>query len=114
MDAALPAGFYEAVGFRPMGSLAVRLDMLERFAAEARHLSRSGPFAANPVLASHLNLAPPDIGKILEALGYRPQPGESSVLYRAAARRPASWRARDTSRDREASPFAALRHLTKA
>ncbi|MDR3436333.1 helicase-related protein [Telmatospirillum sp.] len=108
-----PPGFYEAIGFRPLGSRAVRLDMLERFAAEVRHLARSGPFPASPALSARLNLSQGDVGHILEALGYRPEAGEPGPLYRTASRRPVGRPPRRPDKT-ESSPFAALRSLTRA
>ncbi len=108
-----PAGFYEAVGFRPLGGLAVRLDTLERFSAEIRHLARSGPFAASQAPSARFGLSPSDAGTILEALGYRPETGEQGLVYRMAPRRPSDHRPRRSERS-ETSPFAALRSLTRA
>jgi len=109
-----PPGFFEAVGFRPLGGQAVRLDMLERFAAQVRHLARSGAFSLSPAVASGIGLSPHDAGPILEALGYRPETGEQGPLYRAAPRGKAMRRPPASDDRRESSPFAALRGLTRS
>jgi ATP-dependent RNA helicase SUPV3L1/SUV3 len=108
-----PADFFESIGFRPLGPLAVRLDMLERFAAAARHLARSGPFAIGPALSSPIGLSPGEAGPILQALGYRPEPGAEGILYRATSRRKGERYGRRPDKS-ESSPFAALRDLRRA
>ncbi len=72
----LPQGFYEAVGFRVTGPLALRVDMLERIAFEARRLAReaNGPFALTPTLLSLAGATVAQMTGILESLGYRSQP----------------------------------------
>jgi ATP-dependent RNA helicase SUPV3L1/SUV3 len=112
IDATLPPGFYEAVGYRVLGNQAIRVDMLERFAAEARRLAREHKdgFAAGPSLLSLVGLGAEAVAPVLEALGYARTDGR----WRAA-RRPPSPRHGKPRRDRETvnsdSPFAVLRGL---
>ncbi len=106
----VPADFYEAVGYRPMGPRAVRVDMVERLAARTWSLSRSGPFTAGPEL---LSLAACDMGEladILGALGYRPAgDGNADVFARAPRRkRPRRRKSKGATGD---SPFAKLGDL---
>jgi ATP-dependent RNA helicase SUPV3L1/SUV3 len=101
-----PAGFYEAVGYRVLGAVAVRVDMLERFAAEARTQARAHQqgFAATGTLTAPLGLKPEDAAGVLAALGYRQVTVEERVLWRAG-RVPVVRR----DRPRHDSPFAVLR-----
>lgn len=115
LGADTPPAFFEAIGFRPLGGRAVRLDMLERFAAEARHLARQGPFTVVPPLASRLNLSPGDTGALLVALGYRAEAGGADgPLYRTASRHGPGQRHRRSTNKADASPFAALLQIRRA
>jgi ATP-dependent RNA helicase SUPV3L1/SUV3 len=109
----VPAGYYEAVGYRALGGRLVRLDMLERFAAAARALGRGGPFTAQPKLGALRGATAAETGAILEALGYRATPGEAGVTYSAQPRTRRGPRrgARPSDSD---SPFAALRRMQPA
>jgi len=97
-----PAGFYDAVGYRVLGPVAVRVDMLERFAAQARTLARAHKdgFAAGGDLSAPLGLKADETAAMLEALGYR----RAGPLWKAA--RPPRPRRRPPPAD---SPFAVLR-----
>ncbi|OIR09034.1 hypothetical protein GALL_86400 [mine drainage metagenome] len=106
----VPPAFYEAIGFRPLGGRALRLDLLERFTAELRGLARQGPFAPPPALLPPLGLPQADLPAVLAALGYRRQDGGAGPALYAAARRAAPPR-RGRPRPAADSPFAALRHL---
>jgi len=70
-DAAAPEGFYDAIGYRRLGGLALRVDIVERIAAEARRLSRAGPFAATPMLGGLAGCSIEEMGAVLVDLGYR-------------------------------------------
>jgi ATP-dependent RNA helicase SUPV3L1/SUV3 len=110
----VPPDFYEAVGFRLFGQRAVRVDMLERFAAECRKLARHGPFAASPALLALLGAPPEDAAAVLEALGFKAQAGDPGPVYVPAGRRPPKTGAGRRRSAAEASPFAALRRMTSA
>jgi ATP-dependent RNA helicase SUPV3L1/SUV3 len=105
-----PAGFYEAVGYRPLGAFVVRVDMLERIAAKAFALANRGPFAADAELMNLAGLGPKAIGELLAGLGYRAREVNGEVRYAAPRRRKAPPRGR-----RRAAPpspaFAKLRDL---
>jgi len=109
----VPAGYYEAVGYRALGGRLVRLDMLERFAAEARALGRGGPFTAQPKLGALLGATAAETGAILEALGYRATAGEAGVTYTAQPRSRRRPRRGGQPADSD-SPFAALRRVQPA
>ncbi|MBC7908090.1 MAG: disulfide oxidoreductase [Rhodospirillaceae bacterium] len=104
-----PAAFYEAVGYRVLGPRAIRVDMLERFAAEARRLAREakGGFALSSQMVSSLGLGADEAGQVLTALGYR----KAENGWVAGKRGPVG-KARPVRQQSNAdSPFAVLRGL---
>ncbi|MBI5162663.1 MAG: disulfide oxidoreductase [Magnetospirillum sp.] len=107
VDPALPAAFYEAVGYRVTGGRAVRVDMLERFAAEARRLGREHPegFAVAPMLLGLLGITAAEAAPVLTALGFRARAVDGATQWRAGRRPPPPPR-RAASGD---SPVAVLR-----
>ncbi len=103
---AAPA-FYEAVGYRILGNRAIRVDMLERLAAEIRRLAREAGaegFAVTPRLLSLLALPAAELVPVLSGLGYRPVEQDGVPRFRPAPRRDRPRR-RDKPSD---SPFAVL------
>ncbi|MCB2102873.1 MAG: hypothetical protein KDE22_18495, partial [Rhodobacterales bacterium] len=70
-DEALPRGFYDAVGYRKAGTLAVRIDILERLAAMAWSAAREGPFLAGPDFLSLAGCGADDMKGVLRFLGYQ-------------------------------------------
>lgn len=121
----LPHAFYEAVGFRVLDKLAVRVDMLERFAAdlrdlarqgakqEATQMTRQGDFTLPASAGSLLGLGAAALPPLLAALGYRASgPHTFAPAPKAKpARRPHSGRKAKSGG--EASPFAALKQLSR-
>ncbi|MBA15188.1 MAG: helicase [Sphingomonas sp.] len=59
-------------GFRPLGTQAVRVDLVERI-ARAAHDSRKGraPFAPDPALATSIGLTPDTLARLMAQLGFR-------------------------------------------
>jgi ATP-dependent RNA helicase SUPV3L1/SUV3 len=108
-EPSVPPGFYEAVGYRVLGAKAVRVDMLERVAAEARRLARAGAFEAGPQLMSLLGVGPDDLAEVLAALGFRRRDQAGKVTFLGPRRKPAPARRR-AAEDSD-SPFAVLRGL---
>ncbi len=110
VEEGVPEGFYDAIGYRPMGGRAVRLDVVERLAARAWALSRTGPFSAGPELMTLAGCGPQDLPHILAVLGYRgvELEGETRYVRHRRPRRPppAGRRRRPPDHD---SPFAKLR-----
>ncbi|CAA7621242.1 helicase-related protein [Magnetospirillum sp. UT-4] len=106
--AGIPAGFYEAVGYRLAGPRAVRADMLERFAAEARRLAREAPagFLPPPALLSLLGLSATEAALVLAALGFRRGGGEAAPWLAPTRPKPAPRGRKPANTD---SPFAVLR-----
>jgi len=109
----VPTGYYAAIGYRLLAGRALRVDMLERFAAEARALARHAPFIAPPALLGLVSAPPAEARAMLEALGYRATPGETGLTYRPIRKRPVAAPAPHHAPN-AASPFAALRRLTPA
>ncbi|HTH15112.1 MAG TPA: helicase-related protein [Magnetospirillum sp.] len=109
LDPAVPAGFYGAVGYRVVGLKAIRVDVLERFAAEARKLAREAKdgFTVPPGLFSLLGLGPEDGAQVLAALDYR-RKGE---LWLAPKRHAPRHKPRGDRHRHTDSPFAVLRGL---
>ncbi|MDA5192548.1 helicase-related protein [Govanella unica] len=87
-DKSVPGIFYEILGFRPIGGLAVRLDMLERLGQAAREVAEKGPFVSDSKLMSLVGVSGDDFLKIMSYLGYAyRQPSDSEA---------AAWAARQT------------------
>jgi ATP-dependent RNA helicase SUPV3L1/SUV3 len=61
-----------AHGFRPLGSQAVRVDLVERI-ARAAHDARQGrkPFTPDPALATSIGLTPETIARLMAQLGFK-------------------------------------------
>lgn len=64
-------GFLEAVGYRALGPLAVRIDMAERMTSKAWLMARSGPFKMSAELVSMIGASNDDIPGVMRALGFR-------------------------------------------
>ena len=109
-----------AMGYRPLGAQAVRVDLVERV-ARAAHDARPkearsrdggrGAFAPDPALATSIGLAPGTIARLMAELGFHPAP--------AAENGAARWAWRGRPRARRAAPaannaFAALAEWTGA
>ena len=117
VDEDAPTDFYEAVGYRPLGPLAVRVDIVERLAARAWRLSEDGPFAAGPEFLTLAGCGAAEMVAILEGLGYRAtngNGGDGQPLYgrqpRRSKRRPTRPSPRPSRRAPD-GPFAKLRDL---
>src|SRR5690606_16119262 len=51
LEPAAPPAFYAAIGYAALGTRVMRVDRLERLAANVRRLARQGAFSATPELA---------------------------------------------------------------
>ena len=76
------AAFFEAIGYRPLGKLAVRVDIVERVAARAWELSRTGAFTVPPDLMNLVGCGIEDMTAILGRLGYRRQGKDAALKFR--------------------------------
>ncbi len=108
----VPAEYYAAVGYRVVGPRAVRVDMLERFAAEIRKLARDAKdgFTVPPPLASMLGVGPEELAGVLGALDYRRQDKDGATRWLPPRRAPRRTPPKQP-RHRADSPFAVLRNL---
>jgi ATP-dependent RNA helicase SUPV3L1/SUV3 len=115
-DRGLPASFYAALGFFVADGLALRADRLERLAATARRLGRSGPFAADAHLGAIAGGEAGVLRRLLVALGYRAviDGGVETYLARPRRRRAATGHSPARPSSREGHPFAKLRELKLA
>ncbi|TVR96179.1 MAG: disulfide oxidoreductase [Rhodospirillales bacterium] len=111
----VPSEFYEAVGFQPLGPLAIRIDMVERLIGRTRALARGGDFTADAGLVSLIGCGLDDLAAVLSDLGFEPKAAGGALVFaeRRRARTPAPRRPRDTGHA-VASPFAKLRELTRS
>ncbi len=91
LDRALPPAFYLASGYQPAGRRAVRVDRLDRAAALAARLSRTGPFAPPRELASLLGCPDSEVEGVLRGIGYVERDGRFE--WRRRGRRDARRRA---------------------
>ncbi|MEO5375600.1 MAG: disulfide oxidoreductase [Alphaproteobacteria bacterium] len=108
-----PESAYLAQGYRVLGGMAVRADMLERFAAEVRRHLRDNPCASLPsAVLSLLGLGSDDGVRVLSALGYAVETTDQGLKV---GRRKGNSRQRKRRRDDDggldSSPFAGLRRL---
>jgi ATP-dependent RNA helicase SUPV3L1/SUV3 len=104
-----PAAYYEAVGYRRLGRHAIRLDMLERFAAELRKLARQGPISPPAAWMSQLGMNAEDMADLIAGMGYKPK-REGDVVTFHQGKRPHKKPERSKPID-ENSPFAVLKSL---
>ena len=71
-DTGMPAeGWFAAVGYRPVSTLAIRIDILERVIERGAELSAEGPFALPPDLLSLTGGGREALAEILLAHGFR-------------------------------------------
>ncbi len=121
----VPQAFYEAIGYRVMGALAIRIDMVERIAEIAWGLNGKKPFAISPELLALGGCGTEEMAVILRHLGYRKREKDAVALFkwqpqrapkaqRRATAKPAGVikKTRPRSPDYDAdSPFAVLNKL---
>ena len=103
------AAYYEAVGYRRFGKLAIRLDMLERFAAELRKLARQGPISPPAAWMSQLGIGAEDMSALIAAMGYKPKRNGEVTTFQHVRKQPKKM-PKVTKID-ENSPFAVLKQL---
>jgi len=119
-DAVPDAGFLQAAGYRLIQrrgrTLALRADLLERLANEARKLAVQGGFAATPALQGLARCDEEELAAVLASLGYRAERDEAGLSFqpRGAANGKRAKKPRRKRRPPAApsdSPFAQLRSL---
>jgi ATP-dependent RNA helicase SUPV3L1/SUV3 len=115
--AEVPAAFWQAIGFAPLGPRAVRVDMLERFERELYDRSTSGPFTASPALAQMIGSSAPELEGVLSALGFKRRQDDAGAVTwrRTRAQRGADLPCGGVRPDRRKSagdsPFAKLKQI---
>ncbi|MBC92258.1 MAG: disulfide oxidoreductase [Rhodospirillaceae bacterium] len=69
-SANIPSSWYLALGFFPVGKIAIRADLLERLLANVRQLSRDGPFNVNSNMMNTIGVNEEKLALILKSFGY--------------------------------------------
>ena len=69
-SANIPSSWYLALGFFPVGKIAIRADLLERLLANVRQLSRDGPFNVNSNMMNTIGVNEEKFALILKSFGY--------------------------------------------
>ena len=117
MVSARPA-FLDPLGYRILGPLAVRVDLVERVAARAWTLAKTGPFAPPPELPGLVGCDPGEMAAILAALGFEQVQQGGAQAFRPRRRRREKDRPRFARAKRAGkggdSPFAALKDMVGA
>ena len=110
----VPPGFYAVAGFwvlgQGAGSVAVRIDMVDRL-AQAMHGQRDGrtPFVPDANWIASVGMRPEPFARLMRALGYRPRLVDGAAAFAWGGIRPEPRReVPDTPSD---SPFAILQQM---
>ncbi len=107
----LPEGYTDALGFEPLGSQAVRIDIVERLAADLRRRARKNEaFRLDETIMGMTGLALANLVQVVGALGYAADEDGQYRKRRRKGRKRLKVERREQERD-ASSPFAALRHL---
>jgi len=129
-DADMPKMFYPAIGYRVMGELAIRIDMVERIASLAWEQGKKAPLVISPDLLSLAGCTTEQMTEILKQLGYVARTTGETVTFRfrhAVKRRAEKEHPKTSSKSKsekeaqpvprvkveidEDSPFAKLKEL---
>jgi ATP-dependent RNA helicase SUPV3L1/SUV3 len=106
----VPANFYDVAGYWPVGSEAVRIDIVERL-ARAMHDKREGrtAFVPDVMWQTSAGLSREGFARLMRALGYKPRlvDGASAFAWHGA-RRPAPPPQVNSS-----SPFSVLASMRR-
>ncbi|MGI9498648.1 MAG: helicase-related protein [Geminicoccaceae bacterium] len=110
--AAFDEGYASAIGFERLGRHALRIDIVERLAADLRRSSRiSEPFELSPSMMALSGLGREDLGLVVESLGFAAGDDGRYRRQTIRPRRRSAKRRRKDADDAASSPFAALRDL---
>ena len=112
-DAQVPRGFIVAVGYRPVGDLALRIDIIERLHGLLRKAAASGTGIIEPSILNLAGCSSDEMEGVLRALGYRPKRLDEGLTFKMPKRRSRAngndlRRGTKTGKD---SPFAKLKDL---
>lgn len=86
--AEVPASAYTLSGYRPAGSRAIRIDMLERLADLLRTQDTRGGFEATPDMLSITGMTLEQFADLMQGLGYRAEKGERAKTRPVAEPKP--------------------------
>jgi len=92
--AEVPASTYLMSGYKPAGSRAIRIDMLERLADLLRSEDSRGGFEANPDMLSITGMTLEQFADLMQGLGYKAERGERDKPVREV---PEATEERDTT-----------------
>ncbi len=113
----VPASFYLACGFKPVNGTAYRVDMVERFAADVRHLIREKEKILPPAHLSPLGIGAENAIDLLKALGFAASLDDNGITI-AAKRKIKKTKHKTQSAKKKPSkpvnpdsPFAVLKDL---
>lgn len=84
--AAIERELYTLLGYPVFGPRAIRADVAEQVLRLLRRAARRGPFSAPPEMAVVLECPSEDVGRVIQAFGYRPATGGRFQHRRRAAR----------------------------
>ena len=111
----VPETFYVACGYRPIGETGFRIDMLERFAAEARRLARTKAPVLPPAILSLLGINSEAGVMVLKLLGFKAKITEAGLVFSLRRRTPPHIKAQRLAEHAvkapSDSPFAKLKEL---
>jgi ATP-dependent RNA helicase SUPV3L1/SUV3 len=112
----VPDTFYVACGYRPVGDVGYRIDMLERFAAELRRLAREKIAVLPPATLSLLGINMETALGVLKVLGFKAKIDDAGLSFTLRRRTPAHVKAKRLAARGAAaapsdSPFAKLKIL---
>ncbi len=113
-EAGLPAGFLMAAGYCPVGSKALRVDILERLSGKISALAAGGEFQPDTDILTLAGCTPEEMSTVLVALGYRMTEGPDGARFAPPQRRnqTRAKKPRGAMADRPADgPFAKLKDL---
>lgn len=113
-DPRLPAGFYGAIGYQRLGPRALRVDMVERLAAQARKAVRKGRVPVTPDLMSLAASSREQFPAVMAALGFHVIDDKSGLTIAATTGGRRSRNRRKPTAANPASPFAKLLELENA
>jgi ATP-dependent RNA helicase SUPV3L1/SUV3 len=106
-----PNTYLTACGYYAIAGVAYRMDMLERFAAEARKLAWEKVAVLPPAVLSILGISAPAAVPVLKELGFRAKAEDAGVTF-ALRRRPKMQGVPESAAAPPSdSPFAKLRAL---
>ena len=109
----VPSAFYWAAGYRAIGGMAYRIDMIERFAAAARQAVRDGRPTLPPEHLSLLGIQADAAIPVLSGLGFRASMSEAGIVLAFDSKKMQRRRKKQLAPTiaNPDSPFAKLRDL---